>query len=66
MATFPEARAAKTERTRRQRRHYTPDLLGVLCRYCRTRTVKPLNDAGYWTHPTCGPTNNQAHGGQAA
>lgn len=56
MATFPEARAAKVERDRRERRYYTPDKLGGLCRFCKTKTDKVLWDLGYHAHPTCGPS----------
>lgn len=55
MTTWPEARAAKAERGRREQRHYTPDLLGLPCRYCHTKVPKALNEAGYYAHPTCGP-----------
>ena len=56
MATWPEARAAKAERQRRQRRHYTPDQLGRLCAGgCGLRMPLALLETGATVHPTCGP-----------
>lgn len=55
MATWPEARSAKNERDRRNRRHYTPDMLGALCAAgCGLRLPLDLLALGEHTHPTCG------------
>lgn len=55
MATWTEAEAAKRERLRRERRYYTPDKLGPLCRVCRKPMPRVLRAAGDLTHPTCDP-----------
>lgn len=50
MSTWPEARAGKLERGRRERRHYTPDRLGPVCATCGLKVPLAL---GADTHPTC-------------
>lgn len=55
MTTWPEARAAKIERQRIERRFYTPDKLGRLCNYCDLKMPKALEALGYHAHPTCEP-----------
>lgn len=50
MPTWPEARAAKDERLRRERRHYYPEHLGRPCPSCGLKVVKAV---GF--HPACGP-----------
>jgi hypothetical protein len=55
VTTFEQARAAKAERDRRDRRHYTPNLLGVVCRFCHQRVPVALNAEGSFAHPTCDP-----------
>lgn len=53
MTTWPEARAAKAERQRRERRHYQPEHLGRLCAGgCGLKVVAAVGQA---YHPTCGP-----------
>lgn len=54
--TWPEARNAKAERQRRERRFYTRDKLGKPCPGCRKPVPRALNEAGIWWHPTCGAT----------
>lgn len=56
MTTWAEARAAKTERQRREQRFYTPDKLGRPCPWCRLRLPQALLAAGIQVHPTCGPS----------
>lgn len=51
MTTWREARAARVERQRRERRHYTPDKLGKPCPACGIKVPKGLGPY----HPTCGP-----------
>lgn len=55
MTTWPEARAAKAERQRRERRFYTRDLVGDQCPFCKLRMPLKLLAAGIRIHPTCGP-----------
>lgn len=56
MATWPEARAAKAERQRRERRFYTPDMRGPRCPVCGQATDKLMVElAGTPVHPTCEP-----------
>lgn len=51
-----EVDGRKAERLLRERRHYTPDLLGRPCvDGCGERVPVALNEAGIWGHPTCGP-----------
>lgn len=52
MPTFPEARAAKAERSRREARYYTRDLLGRPCPICGGRVPTVI---GVDFHPCCGP-----------
>lgn len=52
MPTWPEARAARTERLARSRRLYTPDRLGPVCATCGLKVPLAL---GADTHPTCDP-----------
>lgn len=47
--------AKKAERLNRDRRHFTPDLLGPPCPVCKTPIVTPLIDAGVGVHPCCQP-----------
>ena len=54
MATWPEAKAAKDARQRRQRRHFTSDQLGRACPECGIAMPKALLDLGETTHATCG------------
>lgn len=56
MTTWPEARAAKAERQRRERRFYTRDRLGRPCPMCKLRMPVALLEAGILVHPTCGPS----------
>ena len=51
MATWPEARAKKAERLRREQRLYTPDKRGPLCPMCKTPTVAAV----------CAATNDPRH-----
>lgn len=53
--TWPEARAAKAERLRREQRYYTPDKLGRACPVCGTKMPTALLAARINLHPTCGP-----------
>lgn len=53
MGTWPEARAAKAERDRREHRHWTRDLLGRPCGVCRQRIPLVLGDVD--VHPCCDP-----------
>lgn len=53
MATWAEARAAKAERQRRERRFYTPDLRGPACRGCGFPTVAAITDPKHPVHPCC-------------
>lgn len=55
MATWPEARAAKTQRQRQQRRFYSTDRLGARCVVCGERMPTALEAEGHHAHPTCGP-----------
>lgn len=50
MATWAEARAAKSERQRREQRHYYSEHLGKKCPECGLRVVAVIG----W-HATCGP-----------
>lgn len=52
MATWDMARAAKTERQRREHRHYRPEHLGKPCPACGLKVVAAV---GHAYHPTCGP-----------
>lgn len=53
MATWDQARAAKTERQRREKRHYRAEHLGAPCAGgCGLKVVRAVGNA--W-HPTCGP-----------
>lgn len=54
MTTWAEARAAREERLRRERRYYTPDKLGAPCRVCHIKVPAALIASGMDTHPTCG------------
>lgn len=51
MGTWPEAKAVKAERVRRERRYFTPDLLGKPCRRCQLKLPLVLGDVD--THPCC-------------
>lgn len=56
MSTWPEARAAKEERLRRERRFFTPDKRGPRCPVCGGHTSAALvADLGTAVHPTCEP-----------
>lgn len=50
-------RAEKARRERREQRYYKHAALGALCSGgCGTKVPKALNEAGIWSHPTCGPS----------
>lgn len=52
MTTWDKARDAKTERQRREQRHYYREHLGKGCPACGLRVVLAV---GHPYHPTCGP-----------
>lgn len=52
--TWPEARAAKDERQRREQRYYTPDKRGPRCWVCKQWTDPVVSaSTGEALHPTC-------------
>lgn len=54
MPTTREVAAAKLSRLERERRHYTPAMLGRPCPDCKERVPLALVNAGEHYHPTCG------------
>ena len=64
MATWPEARAKKAERLRREARLYTPDRRGPACRRCGLPTVAGLTDPTNPLHPCCAEPELMALGAQ--
>lgn len=66
MATWPEARAAKDSRQRRQKRHYTADQLGKPCSEgCGIAMPLALLEQGHSSHATCGPQARHEMGGRS-
>lgn len=61
MPTTREVTAARAQRLQRQRRYYTPDLLGPQCRAetCHLKLDKVLAAAGETTHATCTPEHRR-------
>lgn len=53
VSTWPEARAAKAERLRRERRYYTPQRRGPDCWACGKPTAKGTVDEKAPYHPCC-------------
>lgn len=59
---MPQARefdAKKAEQQRRERRHWTPDLLGRPCPACKTKVPLALTALGFTYHPCCDPASRE-------